>query len=120
MRGLVSQESDLCEEDAECSGGEQLEPAVAEKDESGDAAPECERQRDPDEAVEPACSTEEPALAHDLRPVGVRACDRGKSAVRAYVCLTGLRRDAAVEEMSLPAFRSRPCRPMKPTAVAER
>ena len=77
MRGLVSQESDLCEEDAECSGGEQLEPAVAEKDEAGDASAERQHERAEEAHVEDATALQQPLLANrrEKRRVGARGVD---------------------------------------------
>ena len=43
VRGLVGEERELREDDAERAGDEQLEPAVAEQDEAGDAPAEREQ-----------------------------------------------------------------------------
>ncbi|MDQ1131186.1 hypothetical protein QE381_003314 [Microbacterium sp. SORGH_AS 888] len=76
MRRLVREEGDLREQDAEGSGDEQLEPAVAQQDESGDRAAEAEGDRAADECVEPGRSAEESAFADDLRDIRVRPRDR--------------------------------------------
>ena len=71
--GLMREERHLGEHDAERCGDEQLEPAVTEQDEAGDAAAEGEQQCGAHEGVEPGRSAEEPGLADDLGHLRVRA-----------------------------------------------
>ena len=66
MVGLVREERDLSEQDAEGGGDEQLEPAVAEEDEAGDRSAEAEGDRRGDDGVENRGAGEEPAFANDL------------------------------------------------------
>ncbi len=75
---LVREEGDLREQDAEDRGDDQLEPAVAEKDEAGDAPGEPEHDRHGDTRVEPRGAYEQPALADHLRQLRVGLGDRGE------------------------------------------
>ena len=64
----MGEERDLREDDAEGTGDEQLEPAVAQQDEPGDRAAEGEHEDSSDDAVEPGCRCASSA--------GSRACRR--------------------------------------------
>ncbi len=66
VRRLVGEEGDLREDDAEGTGDEQLEPAVAEQDEAGDRTAEREGDSGGDEAVEARRALQKPHLANDL------------------------------------------------------
>jgi hypothetical protein len=76
--GLVGEEGDLGEQDAERGGDQELEPAVAEEDESGDRAAEAEDDGGADEGVEDTGADEESALANDLGQLCVGLRDRGE------------------------------------------
>ena len=71
MTGLVGDECDLGEEDAERCGDQQLEPARAKEDEAGDGTTEAEQQRDADQDVEPAGTPQQVGLPDLLRQVCV-------------------------------------------------
>ncbi len=78
VRRLVREEGDLGQEDAERRRHQQLEPAVAEQDESGDRTAEAEDEERSDKGVEPGRAGEETGLLHDARHVGVGAGHRGE------------------------------------------
>ena len=76
MRGLVREERDLREDDAEGARDEQLEPAVTEQDEAGDAAAEGQQDAGGDGRVEPACAVQQTGFADHLQHVLVRVRHR--------------------------------------------
>ena len=80
VRGLVREERDLREDDAERAGDEQLEPAVAQQDEPGDRAAEREHEDGPDDAVEPGRPPQEAHVADDVRHLAVGARQVGEVA----------------------------------------
>ena len=65
-------ERDLREDDAECRGDNELEPAVAEQHEGDRARRERNQQRGADGYVELRRPSKEPGLANHLRNLGVR------------------------------------------------
>ena len=66
MRGFVGEERDLREENPQGCGDQQLEPAVAQKDESRHASGERDEERRAHGQIEPGSAAEKPALADDL------------------------------------------------------
>ena len=76
MCSFVREERNLREEDAERGSHEQLQPAVAEQDESGDGTAEGESDRAADSGVEPGRALEQPEFADDLRDLRVRTRHR--------------------------------------------
>jgi hypothetical protein len=78
MVGLVREEGDLGEQDAEGGGDEQLEPAVAQQDEAGDRDAETEGDRDADPRIEAWRASEQTALADDLGQLCIGLGDRGE------------------------------------------
>ena len=123
VRGLVGEERDLREDDAEGAGDEQLEPAVAQQDEPGDRAAEGEREHSADDGVEPR-------RARAGGPSRLTTCDTsvyvrvrwGKSPVLAYVVRIGPAVDSrtAVEEMRHPLDRQPRRGRAEPKAYADR
>ena len=65
MRGLVGEERELREDDAEGGGHEQLEPAVAEQPDAEAGRDEGDGESGADEGVEPAGPPEQTRLLHD-------------------------------------------------------
>ncbi len=95
MRGLVGEERDLREQDAEDSGDDQLEPAVTQQDEGGDRSAEAERDRGADDDVEPRRALEQSASRGRPATTFVYAwVIGGKLSFRAYVWRTAPRVDA--------------------------
>ena len=74
----MSEEGDLGEDDAEGPGDQQLEPAVAEEDETGYAAADGQDQGEAHESVEPGGAAEEARFAHDARDIGEGVGHRGE------------------------------------------
>lgn len=94
VRGLVSEERGLGEDDADCSSNQQLEPAVAQQDESGDAASEENNEYGANHPVEPRSAAEESGITNGAGDLGVRVCDLGERigagvrlAKRAEICI---------------------------------
>ena len=67
VRGLVGDERDLGEDDAEACGDEQLEPAVAEQERAHQQADEGDAERDHDADVEADAALEQAGVADGLR-----------------------------------------------------
>ena len=67
VRGLVRQEGELGEDDAEGTGHEQLVPGVAEQDEAGDGAAEGGEQDAEDHPVEARATTQQSEVAHGVQ-----------------------------------------------------
>ena len=74
----MGEEGDLREQYAERRSDQQLEPAVAQQDEAGDAPGKAEGDQCSDERVEPGRAAEQSRLADDLRQIGERPRDRGE------------------------------------------
>lgn len=72
MRGLMPEERDLRQDDAEPRSDQQLEPAVAEKDEAGDEATEGHGDACGHEDVEPLGALKQAGLLDHLRHLLVR------------------------------------------------
>ena len=85
MRRLVREESRLCEDDAQRRGDQQLQPAVAEQNESRDAAAEHDGDEGADAGIEARRPLQKPEFFHDLRHLGVGPSD-GWERLRGRVC----------------------------------
>ena len=75
MRGLVGEERELREDDAQRAGDQELEPGVAQQDEAGDRSAEARGEEGEDEDVEAAAALEEPLRADLSEQFVVRARD---------------------------------------------
>ncbi len=81
MRGLMPEERDLRQDDAEPRSDQQLEPAVAEQDEASDEAAEGHRDACGHEDVEPLGTLKQAGLLDHLRHLLVRLGHGRKSAL---------------------------------------
>ncbi len=71
MRGLVREERELGEDDAEDAGDDELVPAVAEQHESGDGGAERDQDDPEDHRIEPGAPAQEPGIANRSQQAGV-------------------------------------------------